>query len=81
MENEKKTVAFKTIFKYYWMQVRKYKLSFFGVFVFYGIGVIAASVVTPTIYQRIIDTITLPPVAVSAEGVLMHLVLMLGFIP
>lgn len=51
-------MSFRRVFHYYWLQVRKYKWSFFLTFLFYGIGVVLAYLLTPYLYKKIIDLIS-----------------------
>lgn len=51
-------MSFERVFHYYWPQVKKYKWSFGAVFLFYGLGVFLAYILTPVLYKKIIDLIS-----------------------
>ena len=51
-------MPFKRIFYYYWLQIKKYKWSFFLVLFAYGIGVILSDILNPLLYKKIIDLIS-----------------------
>lgn len=50
------------ILKYVWPEIKKYKWSFFGVFILFGLGVVIASIINPLIYKEIIDLIAGTPI-------------------
>src|SRR3989344_6258222 len=50
---------FRRVFHYYWPQVKKYKWSFLLTFFFYGVGTILAYIITPYLYKKIIDLISI----------------------
>ena len=49
--------SYKTILRYYWMQMRKHRGYFAMVFSMYAIGVVFAGLITPLWYRRIIDVL------------------------
>jgi ATP-binding cassette subfamily B protein len=51
-------MLFKRVFYYYWLQIRKYKWSFFLTFVAYALAVVLSNIVNPLLYKKIIDLIS-----------------------
>ncbi|MCI0441711.1 ABC transporter ATP-binding protein/permease, partial [bacterium] len=71
-------MPFKTIFKYYWMQIRKYKWSFYGVFVVFGLSTILSNILIPLIYREIIDVISSASVRIDMQAALFILLYQLA---
>lgn len=53
-----KNISFARIVHYYWPQVKKYRWSFFAVFIFYGIAAAISNGATPFLYRNLIDLIS-----------------------
>lgn len=51
-------VKFRTIFKYFWLQIRKYKWSFFSVYIIWALAIIISDIILPLIYRKMIDIIS-----------------------
>ena len=51
--------GFKRILHYYLIHIRKYKWSFWGVFILFALGIIFSDLLVPQVYKRIIDTLAL----------------------
>ncbi len=49
---------FKRILAYLWPEVRKHKLSFFFVFLSYGIAIVFDSILKPYVYKEVVDSIS-----------------------
>ena len=49
---------FKAIFKYVWPQMRKYKLAFFLILIFFTLRVLFDAILKPLYFKKIIDTIS-----------------------
>ena len=73
-----KSVGFKIIFKYYWMQIQKYKWSFYGVFIVYGIATVLVQIFTPLVYRNIIDAVSQTVTRSPAEEALLSLLFILA---
>ena len=71
-------VSYKTILKYYWIQIRKHRGLFYAVFFLYGIGVTGDSVLLPLILRKIIDTVTTTAHPLEAWPGLMQLLMLLA---
>ena len=51
-------MLFKRVFYYFWLQIRKYKWSFYLTFVAYGVGVVFSNIINPLLYKKVIDLIS-----------------------
>lgn len=51
-------MLFGRIFYCYWQQIRKYKWSFYFIFIAYGGAVIVSSIINPFLYKKVIDLIS-----------------------
>lgn len=52
-------MPFRTIFKYYWAQMRKYPKSMTGTILLYVLAGLVANTVSPLIYKNIVDAVSL----------------------
>lgn len=58
MTKEKAKSNWKQVFKYYWLQAKKYKLLLFTTYIAYSLGTVFDNVVIPFFYRNVIDSIT-----------------------
>lgn len=65
---------FKGIFKYVWPQIRKYRISFFTLFVLFGIRVLLGDIFRPIYFKKIVDTLSLSIDRVSSAEKILYLV-------
>ncbi len=73
-------MKFKTVFKYYWLSAKKYKLAFYLCLIFYAGAIILASVINPIILKKIVDLISNSPEKSTVAKALVNLVLKAGII-
>ncbi len=69
MENkkEKSKVGFWTVFKYFWPHIKKHKVAVLLTILTSATGAVASGVLSPVIYQKIIDIITTSPAPSFSE--------------
>ncbi len=67
---------FRKVAPYYWLQIKKYKWSFFIMFGSYGIATLVTQLV-PLYFRDIIDVVTSATVPATVAGKLMSLMLMI----
>src|SRR3989344_4542486 len=65
---------FRKAFHYYWPQIKKYKWSGMLVFLGYGLGNLLAYIVTPFLYKKIIDLVSVSSPVLVPMDQLFHLV-------
>ncbi|OGN28818.1 MAG: hypothetical protein A3A33_03510 [Candidatus Yanofskybacteria bacterium RIFCSPLOWO2_01_FULL_49_25] len=70
--------SYRTIVRYYWMQMRKHRGYFAMVFVMYAIGVVFAGLITPLLYRHIIDVLAASPDPLQAWPTLVRLLIYVG---
>ncbi|MBI4034179.1 MAG: ABC transporter ATP-binding protein [Candidatus Brennerbacteria bacterium] len=70
----------KLIFKYYWPQLKKYRMSVPLVFLSYALAVAGSGVAAPLLYKRIIDSVSTAGNPAAVSGVLINAVLLLGLV-
>ena len=70
--------SYRTILKYYWMQVRKHRGLFFGIFIFYGVGAALGDIINPIWYRHLIDVVSSSTDRTADWPKLIHLVLLIG---
>ncbi len=70
----------KKIFKYYVAYAKKYWVTVLVTFIFYGLAVVLASVLSPLLYKEIIDTVSSSLDPVSSKQELISIVLILGIV-
>jgi ATP-binding cassette, subfamily B, bacterial len=58
MTKEKTKSNWKQVFKYYWLQAKRYKLLLFTTYIAYSLGTVFDNVVIPFFYRNVIDSIT-----------------------
>ncbi|MDP3735469.1 MAG: ABC transporter ATP-binding protein [bacterium] len=72
-KKQKGGVRFRTIIHYYWLQMKKYRWSFFSALSFYATGTLISNGVTPVLYRRLIDAISSEPEKSAIAQTLFHL--------
>lgn len=70
--------SYRTILRYYWMQMRNHRGYFYLVFFAYAVGVVGDSVLLPLIIQRIIDIVSKTSDYSAAWTALLHLLTQLA---
>ncbi len=68
----------KLIFKYYWPYIKRYKKSTALVFLFFGIAVVATDILSPILYKRIVDLISLGEISAETSTQLFETILIIG---
>ena len=71
-------VSYRTILRYYWMQIRKHRGLFYLVFIMYAVGIVGDSVLLPLLIRRIIDIVTAAIDPPQAWPTLVRLIFLLG---
>lgn len=72
------SVSYRTILRYYWMQIRKNRWLFVLPFIVYGIGTTLEDVIRPIVIRRIIDVISNSPQLSSSGSELVFLMIVMG---
>ncbi len=50
---------FRTIIKYVWPQIKKYKLAFYSIFIIFGLRIVLNAIIKPIYFKKIIDILSI----------------------
>lgn len=73
-------MSIKTVLKYYWPHLKKYRKSTFLVLFSYAVAVVGSGMITPILYKRIIDVVSGSVPSAADSAILIHTVLWLGLV-